>query len=291
MLTTGFAVSLALMMVAEPDDNCFARVPDVMPAPSQRFMEPVDLHQRPRFLFRAGLVTQPVLVEAPVRPNTIGREYRLSAEGEQFIAEGVVYEHFTTPELPLGVCFQMLERGAGAGDRQFTPAYQATSLCVTERGAPAAPEPSTPSVEVQATPATYGTPGTSSGFIDRAPSVDGLCGQSLVVGSGNVTVTVSGVTTGPGAVLVELLSEGQPQVRDLLMHDQLIASQQPLIVKYRASTAQDLRVRVTHRVLGGATGEPVEVDVQSPGSCQHLPTSSLVLLISLAALRRRRELS
>ena len=289
VLTTSL---MAAMPVMEPV-SCFDRTPMAIPAPNSEVEDvrtPIDIHQRAQFLIRAGAVTQPKLVESPVRQNTIGREFPLSASGQTFVAEGIVYEHFTTGELPLGVCFQMFERNAN-GQSRFTAAYQANILCSTQRGSSSELTPSVPTVEAIAEPSTYGSPGSGFGGNDMRVMPASRCAQAMQVGSGNITVSISGVSSAPGALLVELLGDGEPQTRDLLVHERMIATQQPLVVKYRANTGGDLKVRVTHRVFGGESGDTVEVDIVEPVSCQHLPTSSLVLVLCAATLRRRRQLS
>ena len=272
---------------------CFDRVPMAIPAPTTQFGspgDPIEIHQRAQFLIRAGTVNDPTLIEAPVRPNTIGREFPLTASGATFVAEGIVYEHFSTGELPLGVCFQMFERNTN-GDNRLTDAYQESTLCSTRRGGVGVAGASIPTIEARAEPSTYGSPGSGFGVdpVDLMPRSN--CAQAMLVGSGNVTISISGITASPGAVLVELLGDGEPQSRDLLVHERMIATQQPLIVKYRANTGGDLKVRVTHRVFGDERTETAEFDIIEPVSCQQFRTSGFLLLLAAACLRRRRQLS
>ena len=131
MVNSVLTTSLLSAMAVMEQVPCFDRTPMAIPAPNSEFertSDPIDISQRAEFLIRAGVVTNPKLVESPVRRDTIGREFPLTLSGENFVAEGIVYEHFTTGELPLGVCFQMFERGLN-GESQFTNAYGANILC------------------------------------------------------------------------------------------------------------------------------------------------------------------
>jgi hypothetical protein len=298
MLAPILSATLMMIAISEPTD-CIDRVPMAIPAPSSMFSdlnEAIDIHQQTDFFFRAGSVNNLKLVETPVRRGGVAQEFALSSSGETFVAEGVVFDHFTTPELPLGVCFEVHENiGDDAAFHQLA-VYQNNILCATRRGAEEERMPDRLTVLASAQPATYGTPGGNHGLgVSRTaigvPEPGFNCGQAMVSGSGNVTISIAGIVTSPGAVLVELLGDGEPQARDLFVHERMVDTQQPLIVGYRANTAGDLKVRVTHRVFGAGAGEPVEFDIVEPSSCHQLPGSSVLILLSALALRRRRQLS
>ena len=297
MLLPMLSATLMMIAISEPTD-CIDRVPMAIPAPSSVFGAPneaIDIHQQTDFFFRAGSVNNLKLVETPTRRDEVAQEFPLASSGENFVAEGVVFDHFTTPELPLGVCFEVHEHAGDDAPFRQLAVYRDNILCTTLRGAEEERSPDRPTVVASAEPATFGTPGGNNGFGVSRTAVGVAepgfnCGQAMVSGSGNVTISIAGIVTSPGAVLVELLGDGEPQVRDLFVHERMIDTQQPLMVGYRANTAGDLKVRVTHRVFGAGAGEPVEFDIVEPPSCQQLPGASMLLLLSALVLRRRRQL-
>ncbi len=282
-----------MMLAPEESVGCFDRVPAAIPAPNSEFNgrhQTIAIHQQPTFLFRVGTSAHLRLIESPVDRDEEPLTFDLFSTDEMLIAEGVRFERYGIPELPLGRCFALHESPDGVRRYFRSAIYGTNTLCVTKRGAPALAEPNKPDLAVSAQPPTFGTP--TSGLNDDRVFAEPGCSDPMTTGSGNITVVISGLTASPSAILVELLEAGAvAQSRELLIHDRMLETQRPLIVSFRSNSVSGQQIRATHRLLGGATGEPVVVDVVMPSSCQHLPGGSLLLLLGLVGLRRRRQLA
>jgi hypothetical protein len=285
---------LALMVARDEQGGCFDRVPAAIPAPNSQFdgrHQTIGIHEQPIFLFRNGTSAHLRMIESPVQNEEEPLTFDLAPTGETVVAEGVRFERYSSPNLPLGRCFAFHESPDGVRRYFRSAIYGTNSLCVTKRGAAALSEPNEPQVVVSAEAPTFGTPSSGSNG-DRLDVAEPMCGDPMTTGSGNITVTIAGLTATPSAILVELLDDGSVvQSRELLIHDRMVETQRPLTINFRSNTVSGMQIRATHRLLGGSTGDPVVVDVTMPASCHHLPGASLLLLLGLGALRRRRQLA
>ncbi len=285
---------LLAMPIADEPGGCFDRVPQALPAPNSEFdgqHQTIAIHLQQSFLFRIGSSEHLRLIETPVERNQEPLTYDLSRTEEMVVAEGVRFERYESPTLDdsyFGRCFALHESPDGVRAHFRSGIYGRNILCITKRGDAERAEPNTPELDVTAEPPTYGTP-SSSGGNDLA--LIARCPDPMITGTGNITVVVSGLTATPSVLLLELLDEGSVlQTRELLIHERMVETQRPLTVRFRSNSASGQQIRATHRILGGETGEAVLVDVAMPSSCQHLPGGSLLLLLGLVLLRRRRQL-
>ena len=294
MLTPTIALPLLLgAMAAEPDEfGCGHQMPAALPPPpsnTNALNAVVDIFEEQTFLIRSDEVRNFRLSESPTAPGVDPMRVDLDAADSQFVVEGVRYELFEAPSLPLGRCFEMLESDGFDGGFRRSGVYQNALLCVTNRGAPDDDGPQTPTVEVTASKPSFGRP--SNDDIPVPAIFIENCGVVMTYGSGNISSSISGISSTPSVLVVELLKDGQPEMlREILYHGAMRDTQQPVVVQMSYERVMtDLQVRVTHRTLSGETGTPVVADVVVPGGCHGFPTATVWLLLSAAALRRRRK--
>jgi hypothetical protein len=160
---------------------------------------------------------------------------------------------------------------------------------VTKEGAPAATELVAPTLEVHAANPSFGSGGSSN--LD-GPGIRDACTSPLHSGSGNVALSITSISTTPSVLQIELLKDGElAQSREMLIHEAIQRDGRPVIARFLTNNIKDLTLRVTLRGVDGSTSEPVEIDVTQPGGCHNLSASSLLLLLGLGALRRRRQLA